>query len=131
MLRNTAAPRLPILVDDDRVAGDPLGRDDGRDSAHNRAAVAIFGVAGLAVVGVLFGWLSTRGSEPAWTDHPALMLPGGAPVPADAPMLRPGFDSSAAGDAVISDPAPNLATARSALLTVAPLALPAGQPVTR
>ncbi|MCJ8144368.1 hypothetical protein MKI84_15705 [Ancylobacter sp. A5.8] len=127
MLRNTTAPRLPILVDDDRLAGGPLGRDAGRDSDHNRAAVAIFGIAGLAMVGVLFCWLSARGSEPGWTDHPALMLPGGAPVPADAPMLRPGFDAGAGGDVTLLDPAEST----RARLTAAPLPLLAGQPVTR
>lgn len=82
---------MPILIDDEGPLGGPLGRDAGLDSVHNRAAVAIFGVAGLAIIGVAVSWLAFRGAEPTWTDHPELIVPGGSVVPADAPVLRPGF----------------------------------------
>lgn len=73
----------------------PLGRDIGRDSELNRAAVAIFGLAGLAIVAVASAWLILRGDTPgvARADGPLLggsFEAGTAPVAADAPMLRPG-----------------------------------------
>ena len=42
MFRNGPAP-APIAMKDTEA---PLGRDAGRDSAHNRAAVVIFGISG-------------------------------------------------------------------------------------
>lgn len=98
MLRKPAVPTMPMLIDDEGPLDGPLGRDAGLDSVHNRAAVAIFGVAGLAIIGVAVSWLAFRGAEPSWTDHPELIVPGGSLVPADAPVLRPGFSAGDAGN---------------------------------
>lgn len=55
--------QAPIAMKDTEA---PLGRDAGRDSAHNRAAVVIFGIGGIAVVAVALSCYALRGSEPEW-----------------------------------------------------------------
>ncbi|MCB4767190.1 hypothetical protein LGR54_01095 [Ancylobacter sp. Lp-2] len=88
-----ASPAFPpkILAE----AEEPLGRDVGRDSDLNRVAVAIFGLAGLAIIAVAAAWLMLRGetpvavrsNEPLFGDS---FEPGNAPMAADAPILRQG-----------------------------------------
>ncbi|MDR6952437.1 hypothetical protein J2X65_001792 [Ancylobacter sp. 3268] len=87
-----AAPAFPpnILTE----VEEPLGRDLGRDSDLNRAAVAIFGLAGLAIVAVASAWLMLRGEAPSTAPAGDPLLGGSfehenAAVAADAPMLRP------------------------------------------
>ena len=73
-----------------------LGLDaGGHDRAHNRAAVAVFGLTALAIIGGSIAWLGLRPSQPeSQQDLPVkvdLALPSVA-VPADAPMLRSSSD---------------------------------------
>lgn len=80
------------------LPGHPLpGHDAGTDSARHYAAVGIFGLAALAMVGVVVGAYAFRPADaPApsvglFGSDAAALLPTG--VAADTPMLRPGFDA--------------------------------------
>lgn len=80
----------------------PLGLDrDGQDRACNHAAVAVFALTALAIVGGGIGWYVLRSEPartadaaqpgpPAFTANAADLAPSPAAVPvaADAPMLR-------------------------------------------
>ncbi|HEY9214997.1 MAG TPA: hypothetical protein VIQ29_19365 [Ancylobacter sp.] len=70
----------PIAIKDTEA---PLGRDAGRDSAHNRAAVAIFGIGGIAVIAVALSCYALGGSEPEWPTAIRLTQPLGVALDSD------------------------------------------------
>lgn len=67
----------------------PLGLDGGgHDRAHNRAAIAVFGLTGFAILAAGVAWFGLRYSAaeaPVAVDFAA---PAVSVVPADAPVLR-------------------------------------------
>lgn len=80
----------------------PLGLDrDGQDRAHNRAAIAVFGVAGLAIVATGLAWFGLR-QTPVPQALIELPAPAAATVALDAPVLRPELREEAM--AVSADP---------------------------
>lgn len=91
------------------VVDGPLG-DVGRDRELNAAAVACFGLAGLAIVGVGIAWLVLRPAETRLIDPFASAATHDAgPVAADAPMLRAaGFGPAA--DSADGGPGPGALT---------------------
>ncbi|QFR33654.1 hypothetical protein [Ancylobacter sp. TS-1] len=96
--RAVPAPTSPAASPPGAAAVQTLpGHDAGRDSARHYAAVGIFALAGLAMVGVVVGAYAFRPADaPAPTGSlfgldAGNLLPTG--VAADAPMLRPGFEA--------------------------------------
>lgn len=106
-------------------AGTLPGSDAGRDSALYYAAVGIFALAGIAVLGLAGGlWLS-RGAGPEPEDTLFSFDPGfSAGVALDAPVLRPGFGAAdsivvfdgATGQSEVMSAPPALDAADTALL---------------
>ncbi|MGA0563890.1 hypothetical protein ACO2RV_15700 [Ancylobacter sp. VNQ12] len=84
----------PMDAQNYAAADAPLGRDAGRDNAHYCAAVTIFAVVGIAIVGVAGLWLTLRERPAAQAFN--VFEDINAAVSADMPVLRPGF----AGDDV-------------------------------
>ncbi|QIB34095.1 hypothetical protein [Ancylobacter pratisalsi] len=80
--------------------GSPLDRDADRDGDLSKAAVGIFGMAGLAIVAVGLVWIMARPGAVETVSLERLFKHDSAPVSADAAMLRSGFDPDADADAV-------------------------------
>lgn len=89
----TVTPRAP------HEPASPLDRDADRDGDLSKAAVGIFGMAGLAIVAVASVWLMARPGTGETVDLERLFKHDSAPVSADAPMLRSGFDADSDSDA--------------------------------
>lgn len=102
LMERSPSLRTPIAAPP--PAGTLPGSDAGRDSAHHYAAVGIFALAGVAVLGLAAGvWLS-RGAGPEPEDALFSFDPGfSTGVAVDAPVLRPGFGSAGAGSIILFD----------------------------
>ncbi|MBS7543710.1 hypothetical protein [Ancylobacter oerskovii] len=93
---------------------EPLGRDLGRDSDLNRAAVTIFGLAGLGILAVTSAWLMLRGEAPATVRVDGPLLSGGIEpgnAAGDMPTLRqswPADDGPGPGAFTLMDAATGL-----------------------
>ncbi|MBS9476024.1 hypothetical protein [Ancylobacter radicis] len=95
-------PSRRPLLDDGLIDEAPLGRDAGRDSARNAAAVAIVGLACVAVIAVGVGCYAWNGHEPVWSFGDGRLDLGGfeaTGVAVDAPMLRPSLSNALGGGA--------------------------------
>ena len=90
-MRSPDDPSAPAPAATHEPAG-PLDRDAVRDGDLSNAAFGIFGLAGLAIVAVASVWFLTRPGADEDVGLDRLFATENAPVPADAPMLRSGFD---------------------------------------
>ena len=119
MFRNGPAP-APIAMKDTEA---PLGRDAGRDSAHNRAAVVIFGISGVAVVAVALSCYALRGSEPEWPTAIRLTQPLGVALDSEGAVQKFTIFDAATGISETVTVLPERDTAEAASTSVgAPLA---------
>lgn len=104
-MERIAPLRRPIAASSARRLLEPSpGGNAGRDSARHYAAVGIFSLAGLAVLG--FGvWLLQGHTAPEVADRLFSFDPGftASGVAADAPMLRPSLGAAGEGSVTVFD----------------------------